>query len=360
MFATRHLIFATALAFQAAALPAADPIDEPKECWTSSDDYWSSSWQYDGAATELVSTEEWVWTSVDSDVPLTTLCDGKARALEPYKTAVITETETLETPTLTTFTRAYTEPSPTCTIGESACSSLVYTHDLIPRYCTLSPTYPPCTATSASCYIEDDGHSTLVSGNPRLSTLSVRGLTKTKFYWPVSTLSGDFCAQNGSTVFASQTSPPQANTAAVDGFTFTSPTNYISFDAISADIITKIGRSRYRRQCGGPSTEHVVVPLTAPLYSGGNAINYGSATYSFNFADLNTAPAEAYSRQDKCGLLGEPESCSGVFAYQAAYTPIVIMPDLTHLDPKWKAAGCKGFDSAWSIPHVALATPTPT
>jgi hypothetical protein len=174
---TRQLIITTALAFQAAALPAADPIDEPKECWTSLDDHWSSSWQYDGAATELVSTEEWVWTSVDSDVPLTTLCDGKARALEPYKTAVITETETLETPTLTTFTRAYTEPSPTCTIGESACSSLVYTHDLFPRYCDLAQTYPPCATTSAKCDVWDGGHSTLVSGDSPWSTLSVRGLT---------------------------------------------------------------------------------------------------------------------------------------------------------------------------------------
>ena len=104
----------------------------------------------------------------------------------------------------------------------------------------------------------------------------------------------------------------------------------------------------------------IVVPLTAPLYSGGNWINYGDATYSFNFADLATAPAEAYSRQDKCGLTGEPESCSGVFAYQAAYTPIVMMPDLQHLDPEWKAAGCTGFPSGWSMPYVALATPTPT
>jgi hypothetical protein len=176
----------------------------------------------------------------------------------------------------------------------------------------------------------------------------------------VSTASGDFCAQNGTTVAAEPTNPPFANTAVVDGFTFTSPTNYISFGAMSAVIHTKIGRSRYRRQCGGPATSNIVIPLTAPLYSGGNAINYGSSTYSFNFADLNTAPAEAYSRQDKCGLTGEPESCSGVFAYQASYTPIVMVPDLAHLDPDWEAAGCTGFSEGWSMPHVALATPTPT
>jgi hypothetical protein len=166
MFA-RHLIFATALAFQAAAFPAAEPIDEAKECWTSWDVYKNSSEWYEGqSTTELVSTEEFVSTSVDSDVPLTTLCDGKARALEPYKTVVITETQTLESPTPTTFTRDYTEPSPTCSIGESACSSLIYTHDLNQRHCTTAKTYPGCVATSAPCDIEDD-HSTLVSGSSR-------------------------------------------------------------------------------------------------------------------------------------------------------------------------------------------------
>jgi hypothetical protein len=174
MFATKHLIFATAFAFQAAALSATEPIDEAKECWTSWEDYRSSSeWYQYQSTTELVSTEEFVSTSVDSDVPLTTLCDGKARALEPYKTAVITETETLESPTPTTFTRDYTEPSPTCSIGESACSSLIYTHDLNQRHCTLAKTYPGCVATSAPCAIQDDGHSTLVSGCSRSNTPSV-------------------------------------------------------------------------------------------------------------------------------------------------------------------------------------------
>jgi hypothetical protein len=136
----------------------------------------------------------------------------------------------------------------------------------------------------------------------------------------------------------------------IDGFTFTSPTNYISFNAISADIYTKIGRSRYRKQCGGPSTEHVVVPITESFYSAANYASYGDSTYSFNFADLNTVPAEAYSKQYKCGVM----------AYQAAYTPIVVMPDLTHLDAEWKAAGCIGLDVAFDFTQVALATPTPT
>jgi hypothetical protein len=156
------------------------------------------------------------------------------------------------------------------------------------------------------------------------------------------------------------TSPPQPNTAVIDGFTFTSPTNYISFDALSAGIRTKIGRSYYRLQCGGPPTRNVVIPITGSLSSSANYATYGeSVSYSFNFADLNTVPAEAYSRQAKCGYNGEPESCSGVMAYQASYTPMVYMPGLNHLDPEWKAAGCGGPDIGFSLTQVALATPTP-
>ena len=167
---TRHLIVATALAFQAVtALPAAGPNDDAEECWTSQDAYrLSVEYAIGHSYTELVSTEEWVSTSTDSDVPLTTLCDGKARALEAYKTAVITETETLESPTPTTFTRDYTEPSPTCSIGVSACSSLFYTHSLNLRHCeATTKTYPACVATSAPCAIRDNGHSTLVSEDLR-------------------------------------------------------------------------------------------------------------------------------------------------------------------------------------------------
>jgi hypothetical protein len=164
MFATRHLIFAAALAFQAAALPAADPNNDAEECWTSKDNYRKSNeWAFGHSYTELVSTDESVSTSIDTDVPLTTLCDGRARALEPYKTILVTVTETLETPTLTTFTSAYTEPSPTCTIAESDCTTIMDTHAGELKHCTLAPTYPPCAAAADAtpwCSINDDSQST--------------------------------------------------------------------------------------------------------------------------------------------------------------------------------------------------------
>jgi hypothetical protein len=99
----------------------------------------------------------------------------------------------------------------------------------------------------------------------------------------------------------------------------------------------------------------VRIPLTEPFYSA-----KGDESWSYNFADHNTVPADAYSRQYKCGQYITPESCVGVIAPQAEYTPMFLVPDLTNLDPEWKAAGCVNFPTAYDMPRVALATPTPT
>jgi hypothetical protein len=171
----------------------------------------------------------------------------------------------------------------------------------------------------------------------------------------VSTESGDFCAQDGKTVLAQPTSPPEPNKAVVDGFTFTSPTNYMSFDNIGANLYSKVGKRTSIRKCGGPRKEHVVVPLKDPFYSA----DWSKETYSFNVADLNTAPAEAYSRQFRCAAT--PESCTGAFAVQTEYQPLIVLPtDLQNLKPEWEAAGCNGDKVAYSMRIVALATPTPT
>jgi hypothetical protein len=113
----------------------------------SSDDYEYSSFE------KLVTTSEHIATSTITDVPMTTLCDGKARLLEPYKTITVTSTETLESPAPTTFTLPYTEPEPTCTIAESACKTILSDHR--PDYkgfCTSTKPDVPCTSdASQSC-----------------------------------------------------------------------------------------------------------------------------------------------------------------------------------------------------------------
>ena len=340
MFGTIQLIFAAAFALRAAALPAADPNDDASACWTSSSAYHDRSLEfYNSFSTELVSTTESVSTSTDTNVPLTTLCDGQARALERYKTIEITVTETLEEPTLSEVFTEYPEPRPTCTIAETACTGLIYHHHLDPKFCTTSVPPISCTAdplTSTWCNIKHQGGSTLL-------------------YWPVS---GDLCTRDGAN-FAQPTSPPEPSKVVLDGKTFTSPTNYLSFNTVYAEQTRRVGQRRAMRKCGPKPREHVVVPITGSFQSGNWA---GDATWSFDFRDLATVPAEAYSRQYKCEKA--PESCTGVISAQADYTPIVVFPeelDLLGLEPvEWKAAGCSASKLASDMPMVALITPAPT
>jgi hypothetical protein len=161
----RLLSFSSLIAL-ASCLPAANPDDDDgSECWTSSRNYRDASEAYEQSYFEkLVTTSEHITTSTITDVPMTTLCDGKARLLEPYKTITVTSIETLESPTPTVFQLPYTEPEPTCTIADSACSGLLYSHHLGPKFCatTRSTSWSiiPCTSdASQSCKIADGGSS---------------------------------------------------------------------------------------------------------------------------------------------------------------------------------------------------------
>jgi hypothetical protein len=148
----------------ASCLPTTNPDDDDSACWTSSSDYRDASEAYEQSYFEkLVTTSEHITTSTITDVPMTTLCDGKARLLEPYKTITVTSIETLESPTPTVFQLPYTEPTPTCTIADSACSGLLYSHHLGLKFCHTTPTpgpIIPCTSdASQSCKIANGGSS---------------------------------------------------------------------------------------------------------------------------------------------------------------------------------------------------------
>ena len=337
MFGTKSLLSIVGLAFQVAALPAADPNGDAFECYSSLSAYASSSQEYEQPySTSVVSTGVFYDTSTDRNVPLTTLCDGRARPLGPYRTVVSTITDTLQFPTETVLYSTYTEPSPTCTIAPSACAAVQSAYPDKYVFCETEPPYVPCTsATPGYCFI-------YANAFPKL------------YYWPITTVSGDFCAQNGSTVFAEPTSPPTPNTAILDGHTFTSPTNYISFDDVRAVIH---GRRPSRTQCGPPIKTDVVLPITEAFYSAGYK---DSETHSFNFADFNTIPVEAWNRQRRCGYAHD--QCEGVIGQLAEYTPIIPLPtEVLNLEPEeWKAAGCVGSVDSYYVTPVALATPSPT
>jgi hypothetical protein len=334
MFGTKRLLFIVGLAFKTTALPAVDPNDECSSSWNA---YESSSREYEQPySTSYIATTV-IWSrSTVFDQPLTTLCDGRPRAVGPYTTYEYTSTITLDPPEPTYWWSAYPSDPPTCTTAGSLPNAAVETSDpdsdLSPR-----AAYVPCTdASPGYCFIYADY-------DPKV------------YYWPVTTVSGDFCAQNGSTVFAEPTSPPEPNTAVIDGYTFTSPTNYISFGNVRAVIH---GRRPSTTRCGVPNKTKVILPITETFYSGAYL---ASETYSFNFADLNTVPVEAYNRQRKCGY--QHNLCDDdVILDEADYTPILPLPtEIMNLEPEeWKAAGCGGSVNKYYFTPVALATPAPT
>jgi hypothetical protein len=259
-------------------------------------------------------------------------------ALEPYRTYTVTGTQTLESPTLTALYSTYTETSPTCTIAQTACTAISSAYPDSYDYCEIDPPYVPCSsAASGSCFI-------------------YAGARRTLFYWDITTESGDFCAQNGTTVFASPTHPPEPNTAIVNGQTFTSPTNYISFEYVRAVIHGEERRSR--TQCGPPIKTHILLPITESFSS---VVFRATDSYSFNFNDLSSyVPVDAWSRQRRCGF--NHNQCVGVIGHPEEYTPIIPLPaEILNLEPEeWKAAGCTGSLDDSCITPIALATPAPT
>lgn len=348
MWSNKAILNLVAFALSTSALPAADPNEDDFECLSSLQAHDAFLETREQTWTTKV-TSTYVRTVVDvittSPLPTTTLCDGRPRLIGDYPDTTYVVTETFDPPQTATYAVEYTGPSPTCTIAETACTPILsswssalstYSAGEGPSptdqpHCKQTSSYVPCSLNPDYCFI--------YGGNQ-----------KTLYYWPVTTVSGDFCAQNGSTVFAEPTSPPKPNTAVIDSYTFTSPTNYFSFDGVSAVLH---GRRPQRTQCGPPAHTSFIVPITEPFYSAGYSIG---TSYSFNFADLNTVPTSAWDRQRSCRRFDD--ACKTI---QGSYTPIIPLPtEILNLEEEWKSAGCRETQDQYYMTPVALATPAPT
>lgn len=313
MLKLNHLLATSPFILLATALPALEPREVDADCVASLSAYTSSSIAYEESYTvKVVSTSAYNYQKADPAV--TTLCDGYPRVIS----SLASTTETYDPPLTETIYSDYTEPTPTCTVAPSALPS-----DL--------DTYTPCTAgIPGYCFIYG-------------------GVNVKVYYWPVSTVSGDFCSQDGSTVFAEPTSPPQPDSVVVDDHTFVSPTPYISLENAYAQLH---GERRQRTRCGTRGYADVVVPLTADSFS---SVRWGSDDeYKFNFADFNTVPVAPFLGQRRCRFEG---ACSTV---EGAYTAMLPLPtEVRNLDQEWKDAGCKAR-TEYQVAAIALATPTLT
>lgn len=336
MLLIQGLLSLSTLVLFAFSLPAPEQADGPSACLSSWHSYDAASTAWFAQTFTVTLTTEILRPDFDYEVPYITLCDGYRRAVVSRTT---TRTTTYDPPTITTMSHIYTEPAPTCTIGESACTAILSSR-----------------SSSMSDYLTNDGPS---PGQPHCTTYIPCNTycaiydwgSPTVWYWPVTTMSGDFCAYNGSTIFNLPTNPPNPNTVITGGHTFTSPTNYISFEHLDAG--SKKSKYGARTYCGTKSYDNIIVPVTGAFTTKG----LDQTRSSLNFEDLNTMKFEEFKAQRRC----RNNDCTVIEGF---YTPELALPtEVLDLEPvEWKAAGCKGTDvgTSWYHPRmVPLVTPAP-
>ncbi|KAF9894416.1 hypothetical protein FE257_007919 [Aspergillus nanangensis] len=293
--------------------------------------------------------------------PATTLCDGIPRALQPLQTSTSYWPDTTG-PCVTFFgtdtmtTEVYRSPSPTpdCSLSTEDCIPIWSTYSsLHSDYTgstpgdTNSPIAPEHCPSTARNYTEQD---------PCTNCHYLPG-TATLFYWPVTTINGDLCLQNGSTIPATPTDPSGPNTALIDGRTFTSPSIYVSFTSIYA-------RSNQRAHpggsCGGEYEDVLISALPEAISSYRGHLNakypvIGTA-YPFGYAEFQPhvlgnytmplIPWDKYSGGAQCPARGSV--CTMV---RDDYMPYMGIPEgvMTQIDPRWTEC-----DREWYIPPVSM------
>lgn len=211
------------------------------------------------------------------------------------------------------------------------------------------PTTPlafPTAPNSPSCIIEP-------VGQPFTSTATL-------FHWPVTTVSGDFCKQDGTTITPTQTISGKDNMAVYNGMTMTSPTAVLIIDAVSAVVEYRSNNRNHWTYFGSVHTAATFSIHPTALSSVNNfgvRLRVGSPlkSYSFNFADLNTVPYPTYSSvyckraTDNCSMIWDE------------YAPKVgVPPELTALRSEWKYCTAWGSVRPMVVPVTGGVTTTVT
>ncbi|SMY29450.1 unnamed protein product [Zymoseptoria tritici ST99CH_1A5] len=282
--------------------------------------------------TPLISTS-WTSTFYPSDVSVYTLCDGSPRAdIRPWTTSStynVTGTpysySSLSTPT-------YTVAQP-CITSEQDCH-IWYADSSIPdvnERALENQCGNPAHGPDGDCVFGVEGGVQLI-------------------YFPVSTVGGDLCTGNGTTIYPTPTSDGP-NVITTLGRTFTSGSAYILIKSLSA-WIDGFGYTV------GPNFSDLILTVKSEDVSTqckGNKIGT-----SMNWADLNwPVPASAYECQDRCGRLqsgtsATPAECSTIWS---DVIPLLAIPTaVKDLSPLWST--CK-FDvpllaNYWFDPPIAL------
>jgi hypothetical protein len=315
------------------ATPPPEPPASAAACYTSWNDWdWISS-----TTTVNYSTSLGYFISTDRNVPITTLCDGRPRALAPYKTIDRFETYTFTNTTMVSVTE-WRPPQPTCTIKDDSedCKLVVNSYLFSSSRNKQCPTPLPTGGSTRAPYGKFPDCSTDTTC-PRTVAVDgkrchVEGDDMRLLYWPVTTVGG-LCG-NLTTITPTPTAPDGSpNTAVFEGATYTSPSAYYLFNAYA-----------YRNNGGGigdwdlcgPRKSVTVAVEPTEVSSVLQRVKRRARGEkfpgtSFNFADLNTVPADTFTKH--CQHYNWPDGCETI---SARWRPWIVVP-----------TGVLSSDSSW-------------
>lgn len=319
-------------------------IEAASKCNVASLSYRSAlqQWQAQGArgivtGSCLVRRTSFSIATIDTDIAVdwTTFCDGHPRTPSGFTYPTVTSWSTAVLTNCSagiqaSSTGTYTEAPPSCAIAPAECDQL---YEASVLRTTGIPTTPACATGSA--FQANCGDCTIFANGVQL------------FYWPVTTIGGDPCKGNGSTITASP-SANGPNTVVFGNTTYTSPSGYLSF----SDIFATVSNGAI---CGTPVSNFDVPIATFDLSSlsySGIPPAYTSIvifTESLNLADMNyPVPWSAYRGQPACANVS---ACATI---SHSYVPQIALPSwLTGLQNVWRT--CKVHSTGVYDPPQALA-----
>lgn len=238
-----------------------------------------------------------------------TLCDGYPRlngstSVEySYATFTINHTTTF----LTTSAVFSPLPTPTCIIPEQQCSSMQAVYNTsVNAYLSWDRRRPNATSaaspTAVICGIPTYAPPSKDKGSCFLADIYMNIL-----YWPVTTVSGDLCKGNGSTVTPAPTISGQPNTIIYKNVTLTSPSIYYEFRSLAT-----LDEHWYNPRL--VETSIIGYPPEAVSTVCQTAYTKYSPPKPVNLADFNfPVPASAYQCQPDCIQYPNENVCSTIW-----------------------------------------------
>lgn len=335
-----------------AATPAAQ-ADATNACWASWISYRSASIstdlsldQYPGTSVTLskyVQTFYDVETVDYDNIAWTTLCDRRKREVSSQPTTTLAKSYLTNYNYTTWYPSSihrtnvvpkctYLRDDPTCSrlwISWSSSTSAAKTQTTGSALADLLQyAIPPCPEPQWPCPVKPDLRECTVGADE----------TGTMYYWPVTTVSGDFCAQNGTTLTPKPTNPGHPNTIVYHGETFTSPSVYLVYPSVTAYYSSgRAAQHTIQGYCGPTVTDVTLTMEPKSVFSVG--FKDPSTPMSISWDDFNVVPLPSWA--ESCPVyLG----CTGwVGSPIKNYQPFIQIPhDIIKMDKRnW--GNCTGW-----------------